>query len=92
MNQYRVQRLKELVSYERVTAPFPGIITQRNIDLGSLVSAGSSASVPVLYHLAKIDRLRIYVDVPRSDSESFTSARIARFMCGNWASEVFRVQ
>jgi RND family efflux transporter MFP subunit len=69
VNQYRVQRLKELVSYERVTAPFPGIITQRNIDLGSLVSAGSSASVPVLYHLAKIDRLRIYVDVPQSDSE-----------------------
>ena len=67
-NEHRVQRLKELISYERVVAPFPGIITQRNIDIGSLASAGSSASVPALYHLARLDRMRIFVDVPQSDS------------------------
>jgi RND family efflux transporter MFP subunit len=69
VNEHRVQRLKQLVSYERVVAPFPGIITQRNIDIGSLVSAGSNANIPVLYHLAKLDRMRIFVDVPQSDSE-----------------------
>ena len=69
VNQHRVQRLKALVSYERVVAPFPGVITQRNIDIGSLISAGSNSSVPLAYHLAKLDRMRIFVDVPQSDSE-----------------------
>jgi len=69
VNEARVQRLRELVSYERVVAPFPGIITARNIDVGSLVSSGSNANIPVLYKLGKIDRMRIFVDVPQSDSE-----------------------
>src|SRR5215813_6231664 len=69
MNEARVQRLRELVSYEHVVAPFPGIITARNIDIGSLVSAGSSANIPVLYKLGKVDRMRIFVDVPQADSE-----------------------
>ena len=69
VNEHRVQRLKELISHERVIAPFPGIITQRNIDIGSLASAGSTASVPALYRLAKLDRMRVFVDVPQSDSK-----------------------
>lgn len=69
VNQHRVERLKQLVSYERIVAPFAGIITQRNIDIGSLVSAGSSSSIPMVYRLAKLDRMRIFVDVPQSDSE-----------------------
>jgi RND family efflux transporter MFP subunit len=68
MNEARVQRLRELVSYERVVAPFPGIITARNIDIGSLVSAGSSANIPALYKLGKVDRMRIFVDVPQAES------------------------
>jgi RND family efflux transporter MFP subunit len=58
-----------LVSYERVVARFPGVITARNIDVGSLISAGSSANVPVLYKLARINRMRIFIDVPQADSE-----------------------
>ena len=69
VNEARVQRLRELVSYERVVAPFPGVITARNIDIGSLVSSGSNANIPVLYKLGKIDRMRIFVDVPQADSE-----------------------
>jgi RND family efflux transporter MFP subunit len=69
VNEARVHRLRELVSYERVIAPFPGIITARNVDIGSLVSSGSNASIPVLYKLGRIDRMRIFVDVPQADSE-----------------------
>jgi RND family efflux transporter MFP subunit len=69
VNEARVQRLRELVSYERVVAPFPGVITARNIDIGSLVSSGSNANIPVLYKLGKIDRMRIFADVPQADSE-----------------------
>jgi RND family efflux transporter MFP subunit len=69
VNEARVGRLRQLVSYEQVVAPFPGIITARNIDIGSLVSEGSNSSIPVLYKLAKIDRMRIFVDVPQADSK-----------------------
>jgi RND family efflux transporter MFP subunit len=68
-SEHRVQRLKQLASYERVVAPFPGVITQRSIDIGSLITAGSNSSVPVLYHLARLNRMRIFVDVPQSDAE-----------------------
>lgn len=68
VNEARVQRLRELVSYQSVVAPFAGVITARNIDIGSLVSAGSNANIPVLYKLGKIDRMRIFVDVPQADS------------------------
>jgi RND family efflux transporter MFP subunit len=69
VNEARVARLQQLVSYEQVIAPFPGIVTARNVDIGSLVSEGSNSSIPVLYKLAKIDRMRIFVDVPQADSE-----------------------
>ena len=69
VNEARVQRLRELVSYERVVAPFAGVIIARNIDIGSLVSSGSNANIPVLYRLGKIDRMRVFVDVPQADSE-----------------------
>jgi RND family efflux transporter MFP subunit len=68
-SEHRLKRLKELVSYERVVAPFSGVITERNIDIGSLITAGSNSSVPVLFHLAKLNRIRIYVDVPQSDAQ-----------------------
>jgi RND family efflux transporter MFP subunit len=69
VNEARVQRLRELVSYERVVAPFAGVITARNVDIGSLVSSGSNANIPVLYKLGQIDRMRVFVDVPQADSE-----------------------
>lgn len=52
-----------------MVAPFAGIITQRNIDIGSLISSGSSSTIPVVYHLAKLDRMRIFTDVPQADSQ-----------------------
>ncbi len=56
-----VRRLEELQSYEKVYAPFDGVITARNTDLGALISAGPGKE---LYHLAALDRMRAYVSVP----------------------------
>jgi len=66
-NQATVQRLLELQSFRQVRAPFAGVITARNIDVGSLVSAGSSTSVRELYRLAQIHVLRVFVNVPQSE-------------------------
>ncbi|MFP3552889.1 efflux RND transporter periplasmic adaptor subunit [Paraburkholderia sp. SIMBA_049] len=72
--QANVARLSELVSYEKVTAPFNGVITARKVDVGALVTAGGSPGIAAnggeLFHIEQTDRLRVYVDVPQNDAQS----------------------
>jgi RND family efflux transporter MFP subunit len=56
-------RLKQLLGFNRVLAPFSGVITKRMVDVGDLVSAGSPKA---LFNLAKTDKLRLYVNVPQN--------------------------
>jgi RND family efflux transporter MFP subunit len=58
-----VQRLEQLQSFEKIAAPFDGVISARRVDIGNLISAGSG---PELFHLAQSDVLRAYVNVPQS--------------------------
>ena len=58
-------RLKDLESFKRVTAPFDGVVTQRNTDVGALINAGQSPG-SALFRVADTHRLRIYVAVPQS--------------------------
>lgn len=60
-----VARLEQLIAFEKVTAPFAGTITERNVDVGALVQAGSANSRP-LFKLARTDALRIFVAVPQA--------------------------
>ena len=60
-----VNQLEAQKSFKRVRAPFTGIITSRNIDVGSLINAGSSATNQ-LYSIAQINKLRIFVNVPQT--------------------------
>ena len=60
-----VNQLEAQMSFKRVTAPFSGIITSRNVDIGTLVNAGSSATNQ-LFTISQIDRLRIFVNIPQS--------------------------
>ncbi len=62
--QAEVQRLGALFAYQRVTAPFDGIITRRGADRGALVSAGSAGGVP-LFEISQVQVLRVLVDVPQ---------------------------
>jgi RND family efflux transporter MFP subunit len=72
--QANVARLTEMVSYEKVTAPFDGVITARNVNIGALVTAGGSpglaANAGELFHIEQTDRLRVYIDVPQNDASS----------------------
>lgn len=63
--QAAVQRLEELASFEKITAPFDGVVTQRNVDVGDLVTANGTAGKP-LFQVSDIHRVRIYVDVPQA--------------------------
>ncbi len=64
-SEANLRRLQEMQAFEKVTAPFAGIITARNVDVGSLIS--SSGGVP-LFRMAQIDVLRIVVDVPQTSA------------------------
>src|ERR1700757_1065981 len=59
-----LQRLRELESFKRVLAPFDGVVTERNTDVGALINAGQSPG-NALFRVADTHRLRIYVAVPR---------------------------
>jgi RND family efflux transporter MFP subunit len=66
-----VRRLQQLQSYERIIAPFDGVITARNTDIGDLIDAGSGSTNPrELFHLDAVNRLRVYVAVPEVFSDS----------------------
>ena len=58
-----VSRLRELESFKRVSAPFDGVVTARNTDIGALINAGQSAGSE-LFRVANTSKLRIYVRVP----------------------------
>ena len=66
-----VRRLEQLQSYERIMAPFDGVITARNTDIGDLIDAGSGSTNPrELFHLAATGMLRVYVAVPEVYADS----------------------
>jgi len=66
-----VKRLEQLQSFEKVYAPFDGVLTARETDIGQLIVANSSASAAKeLFRVASIDPLRVYVNVPQVDSPS----------------------
>jgi RND family efflux transporter MFP subunit len=64
-----VQRLQQLESFKRIVAPFSGVITQRNVDVGDLIDAGSGAS-RALFAMAQADPLRAYVQLPQAYAQN----------------------
>jgi RND family efflux transporter MFP subunit len=69
--QANVKRLEELQSFEKIYAPFEGVITARNTDIGALIDSGSSGGARTeLFHIAQPDKLRVYVNVPEAYSQA----------------------
>ena len=64
-----VNRLRQLESFKRIVAPFAGVVTQRNVDVGDLIDAGSGTS-RALFALAQADPLRVYVQLPQAYAQT----------------------
>jgi RND family efflux transporter MFP subunit len=73
-----VQRLEQLQAFERVTAPFDGVVTARNTDIGALVQAGDNSGPKELFHVAAIQTLRVYVAVPEIHAAFVTNGEQAK--------------
>ena len=65
-----VRRLEELESFKHVYAPFAGVITKRNIDIGTLINAGNGGAQQELFTLAQTDPIRVYVNVPEQNASA----------------------
>jgi RND family efflux transporter MFP subunit len=79
-------RLQELQGYRLVKAPFDGVITLRNVDVGALVSTGNT----LLYRIAQIGTLRTYVNVPQSQVNSVRAGQAAALTVSHFPGRSFR--
>jgi RND family efflux transporter MFP subunit len=79
-----VRRLEQLQAYERVYAPFDGVVTARDTDVGALVDSRE------LFHLAAIDRLRVFVPVPEVSAATIRNGQRVTLTSDEFANEIFR--
>jgi RND family efflux transporter MFP subunit len=74
LDKSKVDQYSALAEFKQVKAPFDGTITERKIDIGNLVTAGSGSTTTPLYRMAQTDPLRIFVDVPQSAAGELMNA------------------
>lgn len=84
-----VERLRQLEGFKRVVAPFAGVITRRNVDVGDLIDAGGGAG-RVLFTLAQTDPLRVYVYVPQAYSQLVKPGQEVSITQAELRGQVFR--
>jgi RND family efflux transporter MFP subunit len=84
--QANVQRLQELQSFEKIYAPFSGVITARSVDVGQLINAGAGTQ---MFRLSDIRILRVYVNVPQVYSQSAVPGATARLTMSEFPGQTF---
>jgi RND family efflux transporter MFP subunit len=84
-----VHRLEQLQSFEKVYSPFAGVITARNTDIGALINAGAGGVPQELFHMAAVDKLRVYVAVPEVDSLAAQTGAKATLTLDEFPGETF---
>jgi RND family efflux transporter MFP subunit len=86
-------RVRQLGSFERILAPFDGTITARSTDIGALVTAGSGPSAgEELFHIASIDKLRVYVSVPQPYAPFIKNGGRAELRVSEMPGQVFQAK
>ena len=86
-----VRRLQQLQSFEKIYAPFDGIVTARNTDIGALIQAGENQHDPrkELFHLAAIGTIRVFVAVPEAYSPAIHTGGKATLTLDEYPGRVF---
>jgi RND family efflux transporter MFP subunit len=85
-----VRRLEQLQSFEKIYAPFDGVITARNTDVGDLIDAGASTQPKQLFNMAAIRTLRVYVPVPEVDAPAARPGASAVLTLDEYPGETFQ--
>jgi RND family efflux transporter MFP subunit len=84
-----VKRLEELQSFEKIYAPFDGVITARNTDIGALINSGATTPTQELFHLAAINTLRVFVAVPQLYSQAVRPGATASLTLDEFPGKTF---
>lgn len=90
--QANVRRLTQLQSFEKIYAPYSGIVTQRNTDLGDLINSGSSATsntTKELFHIASVNQLRVFVAVPEVYAPDIHNGDHATLTLDEYPGQIF---
>jgi RND family efflux transporter MFP subunit len=86
-----VEQLRAEEGFKRIVAPFDGVVTARNTDIGALIAAGAPTDAP-LFTVSKIDRLRIYVSVPQDQSAKVMAGMTAMLAVPEYPGRTFKAQ
>jgi RND family efflux transporter MFP subunit len=90
-SQANVKQLQALQSFEKIYAPFDGVVTARNTDIGDLINSGSSGGVKTdLFHLAQPGVLRVYVNVPEEYSQGVKVGMTADLVLAEFPGREFK--
>jgi membrane fusion protein, multidrug efflux system len=87
-SQANVERLEALAGYKKITAPFDGIVTARNTDVGALINAGGGSGPP-MFIVSDIKKLRVYVNVPQTYVPSVKIGAKATISVPEYPTRVF---
>jgi len=88
LDQADIDRYLALTAFKQVISPYDGIVTERHIDIGNLVTAGNTASTP-LYRIVQDDPMRVYIDVPQNAAQAIKPELAAHIRVPNSASHEF---
>ena len=89
-NASNVRRIEDLQSFQKVYAPFDGVLTARNTDVGALIDAGANSARKELFHLAAIDTLRVFVAIPEVYSRAARPGATASLTLDEFPGRSFR--
>jgi membrane fusion protein, multidrug efflux system len=89
LDQANIDRLAFLTSFKQVTAPYDGVITERRVDIGDLVTAGSTSNTTSLYGIAQSEKIRVFVNVPQSASAEIRDGALAQVTISEHSNRVF---
>jgi RND family efflux transporter MFP subunit len=93
VNQSEVDRLTALEAFKRIVAPFDGIVTQRNTDVGALINAGSGVgggTGPQLFRVADVHEMRVFVQVPQEMSANMRAGLTAEMSLPQYPDKTFQ--
>jgi RND family efflux transporter MFP subunit len=88
--QSNVQRLEDTLAFNKIYAPFDGVITARQTDVGQLIDSGSGGAARELFHMAATATLRVYIDVPQQYSPAAKPGLTADLTLAQYPGKIFK--
>jgi RND family efflux transporter MFP subunit len=89
LDKANVDRLAFTTSFKQVTAPYDGVITERRVDIGDLVTAGSTSNTSLLYGISQYDKIRVFANVPQNVSADIGDGTVAQVTASERPGRIF---